>query len=88
MQNTHFIKLIKNFVACKSGETAVQITLIFSVAVILGSLFAAPFLNNASRDYAYQKQFGVDSIQTSSTGTKKQEVKRYTVRKSVLDAAE
>lgn len=81
-------KLLIRFSADRSGETAVQTTIIFSAAVIFGVLVGVPLLNNAAKEYAYQKNYGVDPVQTSSVGGKDKLVKRYTVRKSILDGAE
>lgn len=88
MQNTRLIKLIRNFWVDQSGETAVQTTLIFSAAVILGAVLIVPMLNDSAKEYAYQTKYGIDPIQTSSTRTKKAPAKLYTIRKSVLDNPE
>lgn len=80
--------LFKNFVSNQSGETAVQTTLIFSFAVVLGVIVGVPMLNDAAKEYAYQNQYGVDPVQTSSVGEAGQPAKRYTVRKSIFDKAE
>jgi hypothetical protein len=78
----------KNFFSNKSGETAVQTSLIFSAAVVLGVIFGVPMISDASKEYAYQKQFGIDPVQTSSVGEAEKEVKTYTVRKSIFDKPE
>ncbi len=69
----------------KSGETAVQTTLVFSFAVVIGVMFGVPLLNNAAKEYAYNKNYGVDTVVTSSIGDAEKPVKRYTVRKSIFD---
>lgn len=79
---------MKSFLADKSGETAIQTSLIFALAVVVGAVFGVPMINDASKQYAYQKQFGVDPVQTSSVGSAEQEVKKYTVRKSIFDQPE
>lgn len=81
-------KLVTRFSADRSGETAVQTTIIFSVAVIIGVIVGVPLINDAAKEYAYQKNYGVDPVQTSSVDGTDQPVKRYTVRKSILDGAE
>jgi len=53
---------MRNFFSNQSGETAVQTSLIFSLAVILGVVFGVPMLNEASKQYAYNKQFGIDPV--------------------------
>lgn len=78
----------KSFVENTSGETAVQMALFFSAAIIVGVVAVMPFLDRASEDYAYSKQYGIDTIQTSSTSRSQDSKKRYTIRKSILDAAE
>ena len=88
MKYNRLNKSIKNFLSNKSGETAVQTSLIFSLAVIIGVIFGVPMINDASKQYAYQKQFGIDPVQTSSIGEAEKAVKRYTVRKSILDKSE
>ena len=87
---THNCKsgLLTRFIANKSGETAIQTTIIFSAAVIFGVIVGVPLLNSAAKDIAYNKKYGVDPVQTSSVGTKDQPVKRYTVRKSIFDDGE
>lgn len=79
---------MRNFFSNQSGETAVQTSLIFSLAVILGVVFGVPMLDEASKQYAYNKQFGIDPVQTSSVVGTEKEVKRYTVRKSIFDKPE
>lgn len=81
-------KSFKIFLRNQSGETAIQTTMIFSAAVVLGVLVGVPMLNSASKEYAYQKKYGVDPVQTSSVGTKEPKVKRYTVTKSIFDNVE
>ena len=88
MTHNQILKSVKKFLTNQSGETAVQTTMIFSFAVLIGVIFGVPLLNNASKDYAYQKQFGIDLVQTSSVGEVKKPVKRYTVRKSIFDSEE
>jgi hypothetical protein len=81
-------KFVTRFFADRSGETAVQTTIIFSAAVIIGVIVGVPLLNDASKEFAYQKKYGVDPVNTSSIGNTNKSVKRYTVRKSILDASE
>ena len=88
MKYNRLNKSIKSFLSNKSGETAVQTSLIFSAAIVLGVIFGVPMINDASKQYVYQKKFGIDPVQTSSVGAADKEVKRYTVRKSVLDKSE
>lgn len=88
MKRNQILNSVKEFLTNQSGETAVQITMVFSFAVVIGVMFGVPLLNNASKDFAYQKQFGVDPVQTSSVGEAKKSVKRYTIRKSIFDSKE
>ncbi len=88
MKYNRLNKAIKNFLSNKSGETAVQTSLIFSLAVVLGAIFGVPKINDAAKQYAYQKEFGIDPVQTSSIGQAEKQVKRYTVRKSIFDKPE
>ncbi len=82
-------RLIKEFSKDTSGETATQIALIFSAAIVVLVLASVPMLNETSKEYAYNNNYGVDPVVTSSIGAKKSENKRrYTVRKSVFDVAE
>jgi len=81
-------KLFKNFVANQSGETAVQTTLIFCLAVVVGVAVGVPMLNNVAKEYAHNKNYGIDPVVTSSVGEVKEPTKTYTVRKSVLDKQE
>lgn len=80
-----FSSLFKKFTKNQSGETSVQATLIFSLAVMIGVLVGVPMLNTASTEYAHIKKYGIDPVQTSSVGARSQPVKRYTVRKSIFD---
>ncbi len=82
------VKTLKKFTTNQSGETAVQTTLIFSLAVIIGVVVGVPMLNNAAKQYAYQNQYGVDPVTTSSIGEVNKPAKRYTVRKTIFDNAE
>lgn len=88
MKHNRLNTITKTFFSNKSGETAVQTSLIFSVAVVLGVIFGVPMISDASKEYAYQKQFGIDPVQTSSVGEAEKEVKTYTVRKSIFDKPE
>ncbi len=81
-------KLVTRFSADRSGETAIQTTIIFSVAVIIGVIVGVPLINDAAKEYAYQKNYGVDPVQTSSVGGEENTTKRYIVRKSIFDDAE
>lgn len=78
-------KYLKQFWVNQSGETAIQTSLIFSLTIIVGVVVGVPMLSSASKEYAYHKQYGVDPVQTSSTAKSKPVVKRYTVRKTVMD---
>jgi len=84
MRYNGFLKLVRAFTKDEAGETAIQTTVLFSVAVILLVIVGVPILNNATQEYAYQKNFGVDSIQTSSVNGQ-EDTREYVVRKSVLD---
>lgn len=89
MKYNRLNKLFKSFAENQSGETAVQTTLVFSAAVVVGVLVTVPMLNNASKDYAYNKNYGIDTVVTSSIDSKKSsKTKRYIVRKSIFDAVE
>ena len=88
MKYNRLKKTIKRFLSNKSGETAVQTSLIFSLAVVLGAVFGVPKINEAAKQYAYQKEFGIDPVQTSSVGEAEKPVKRYTLRKSIFDKPE
>lgn len=88
MKYNRLNKVMKTFLSNKSGETAVQTSLIFSLAVVLGVVFGVPMINDASKQYAYQKEFGIDPVQTSSIGDAEKPVKRYTVRKTIFDKPE
>lgn len=81
-------KFIKIFLEDKSGETAVQTSLIFCLIVVVGVIVGVPMINDAAKEYAYQKQFGIDPVQTSSVGEAEKKVKTYTVRKSIFDKPE
>lgn len=88
MKHNRLNTIRKSFFANESGETAVQNSLIFSVAVVLGVIFGVPMISNASKEYAHQKQFGIDPVQTSSVDEDENKVKTYTVRKSIFDKPE
>lgn len=88
MKYNRLNKAIKSFMSNKSGETAVQTSLIFSLAVVLGAIFGVPKINDAAKQYAYQKEFGIDPVQTSSISQVEKPAKRYTVRKSIFDKPE
>lgn len=88
MKRNRLFSTLKMFAKNQSGETAVQTTLLFSGAVLVLVLIGVPMLNTASQEYAYNKNFGIDNIQTSSVGEEDNQPKRYTIRKSVLDADE
>lgn len=80
-----FRMLCKSFTKDRSGETAIQTALIFSAAIIVGVVVGVPMLDNAAQEIAYKKNFGIDTIQTSSVKSDQSTVKRYTDRKSILD---
>lgn len=88
MKRNRLFSKLRMFAKNQSGETAVQTTLLFSGAVLVLVLIGVPMLNTASQEYAYNKNFGIDNIQTSSVGEEDNQPKRYTIRKSVLDADE
>ena len=88
MTYNRLIKLIKSFHKDSSGETAVQIALFFSFAVLAGTLLVVPMLSSGSKQFAYQKNYGIDPVLTSSVSTTDVKPKRYTISKSVLDQAE
>lgn len=85
MAHNRLFHMLGRFSANTSGETAIQTTLVFSLAVLLGVAIGVPMISTASKEYAYQKQYGVDPVQTSSIGSSQKPVKRYTVRKTIFD---
>lgn len=85
MTSNFQMKTLGDFIKNQSGETAIQTSLVFSLAVIVGVAIGIPMLSTASKEYAYQKQYGVDTVQTSSVSASESKPKRYTIRKSVLD---
>ena len=81
-------KIIRNFLANESGETAVQTALLFGFTVFVGTLFTVPMLSSASKRLAYQNSPGIDPVVTSSIGQEGKPTKRYTIRKSIFDTPE
>ena len=75
---------IGRFCGSVSGETSIQLATFFGALAILIALVATPFLDETSRTYAENQQFGIDYTVTGSIEKKK----RYTIRKSVLDKAD
>jgi len=84
MKHNGFFNLVRAFTKDEAGETAIQTTVLFSAAVIVLVIVGVPMLNNATQEYAYQKNFGTDSIQTSSVNGQ-EDTRQYVIRKSVLD---
>jgi len=85
MTNNRLINKLGKFSLDTSGETTIQATLVFCLAVLLGVAIGIPMLSTASKEYAYQKQYGVDPVQTSSVDKAEKPGKRYTVRKTIFD---
>ena len=73
------------FARCQSGETMIYTTIMFSAAVIVMAVAAAPFLDKASKDFANQRSYGVDLTTTASVRQAPTTTKTYTVRRSVFD---
>ncbi len=74
------------------GTTAgpLQLAILCSAVVVVIAIAASPKLNEAAIEYVDNKHYGVDRVVTgsvvNSAGTNDVvPVKRYTIRKSVLD---
>ena len=75
---------MKGFFADRSGETTLPIAVLFAFAVAFAAVLSVPFLDEASREYAENKAYGVDRITTSSVGST-QKPNRYILRRSIFD---
>ena len=67
-----------------------QIAILCSAIVVVFAMFVSPRLNDAAIEYVDNRNYGVDTVVTGSIdqseGTNEvAPVKRYTIRKSVLD---
>ena len=81
-------KLFVSFLGDESGETVVNLSLMFAGAVTLGAVLAVPLLNNMTNKQVALNRLGVDPVTTSSTSSGPGATKRYIKRRSVLDAGE
>ena len=80
--------LFVTFLGDESGESVVNLSLMFAGAVALGAVLAVPLLNNMTNKYVASNGLGVDPVTTSSTASGPGATKRYIKRRSVLDEGE
>ena len=85
-------KLAKIVGSLLPGTTGgpLQLAILCSLVVVGFAIYASPRLNNVAIEYVDNQKYGVDTVVTgsidNSSGTEQVvPVKRYTIRKSVLD---
>ena len=85
-------KLTKLITSILPGTTGgpLQLAILCSAIVVIFAIYASPRLNDAVIEYVDNRHYGVDTVVTGSIdqseGTNEvAPIKRYTIRKSVLD---
>lgn len=87
MKSSAHFKLANRFLKSQSGTSTLQMAAIFGALALVVSLIGVPALDQASRDYADNRAYGIDDVVVGSIDNRRSNgnVKRYTIRKSVLD---